>query len=141
MMTGMAVAMVDMGIVSVAIEAAALSKQIAGVAQKYPDNSVIQSVFSMEAIKSGTVKMQKPEVKPEDIKSGVLVDQAIDSINNALQILDGKATPGEIQQYKEFVYSCGEAVANAAGSGMFGSGTKVTEGEKVALEKFKTAIA
>ncbi|MGL5080390.1 MAG: hypothetical protein ACRC8A_02775 [Microcoleaceae cyanobacterium] len=141
MMTGLSVAMVDMGIVSTAVEAAALSKQIAGVAEKYPNNSVIQSVFSMEALKSGRAKMQKPDIKPEEVQSGALVAKAIDTINSTVAMLNGKATPEEIQQYKEFVYACGEAVANAAGSGLFGSGTKISEKEAVALEQFKTALA
>ncbi|MDY7020902.1 MAG: hypothetical protein SWJ54_05990 [Cyanobacteriota bacterium] len=141
MITGMAVAMVDLGIVSVAIEAAALSKEVAEVAKKYPNNSIIQSAFSVEAIKSGSVKMEKPEVKPEEVKSGALVDKAITSINNTLNLLQGKATPEEIQQYKNFIYNCCEAVANAAGRGLFGSGQKVTKEEAIALKKFKIALA
>lgn len=141
MLTGLAVAMVDVGIISTAIEAAAISKEIAGVAKKYPNNSVIQAVFSEAALKSGNVKLQKPEIKPEEVESGALVDQAIASVTTALSLLAGKATPEEIAEYKTFVYACGDSVANAAGSGLFGSGHKVSDKEAVALAKFKSALA
>ncbi len=142
MMIGMAVAMVDMGIVSTAIEAAAMSKEVSGAAQKYPSNSIIQSVFSETAMKSGQIKMEKPDIKPEDVQSGAVVDKAIDAANAALTVVDGKATPEEITEFKQFIYSCAEAVANAAGSGLFGSGNpKVSDKEAAALAKIKAALA
>ncbi len=141
MMTGMAVAMVDMGIISSAIEAAAMSKEIVGAAGKYPNNTIIQAAFSETAIRGGTVKMNKPDIKSEDVKSGVFVDKAIVSVNNAIAVLDGKATPAEIQEYKTFIYTCAEAVAKAAGSGLFGSGEqKISDQEAAALTKIKTAL-
>jgi hypothetical protein len=140
MMTGLAVAMIDMGIVSTAIEAAAMSKEIAGAAQKYPTNSIIQAAFSEEAMKSGQVKLEKPDIKPEDVQSGAVVDNAIATVNTALQVVEGKATPEEITQYKQFIYDCGQAVAEAAGSGLFGSGNKVSDKEAEALARFKAAL-
>jgi hypothetical protein len=142
MFIGMAVALVDMGVVSTAIEAVALSKQLAEVAQKYPSNSIIQSVFSEEMLKSRQSKMTKPDIKPEDIQSGAVVDHAIAATNIALSAVEGKATSEEIKQYKEFIYACAEAVANAAGSGLFGSGSpKVSDKEASALAKIKAALA
>ena len=140
MFTGLAIAMVDMGIVSTAIEATAMSKQIAGAADKYPSNNVIQAAFSEETFKSGQVKMAKPDIKPEDAKSGAVVDQAIGAINAALTVIESKATAEEVTQYKQFIYDCGKAVAEAAGSGLFGSGRKVSAQEAAALEKLKTAL-
>jgi hypothetical protein len=141
MMTGMAVAMADMGIISSAIEAAAMSKEIVGASTKYPSNTVIQAAFSEAAIKSGKVKMDKPDIKADEIKSGALVDKAITSINTAVTSLEGKATPAEVQEYKTFIYACAEAVAKAAGSGLFGSGAeKISTEEAAALGKIKTAL-
>ncbi|MGF1567234.1 MAG: hypothetical protein ACFCVD_04030 [Nodosilinea sp.] len=141
MMTGLAVAMVDMGIVSTAIEAAAMSKEIAGAAQKYPTNSIIQAALSEETLKSKQVKLEKPDIKPEDVESGAIVDNAIVDINTALQLVDGKAAAEEITQYKQFIYDCGVAVAEAAGSGLFGSGNpKISAQEAAALARFKAAL-
>jgi hypothetical protein len=142
MMAGLAVAMSDLGIISTAIEAAALTKEMAGAAKKYPSNTIVQSVFSEEAIKGGAVKVQPPQIEPKEVESGALVDKAIASLNAALTTLNGKATPQEIREYKDFIYACAEAVANAAGSGLFGSGSpKVSDKEASALAKIKTAIA
>lgn len=139
-LAGLAVSMVDLGLVSTVPEAAALSQQIAGAAKKYPNNSVIQSVFSEEAFKNGVVKLDKPDIKPEDVESGVLVEQAIATINAALALLNSKATPEEINEYQAFIYACAEAVANAAGSGLFGTGAKVSDKEAAALAKFKSVL-
>lgn len=140
MMTGLAVAMVDMGLVSTAIEAAALSKQMAGAAAKYPQNSVIQAALSEASLKHQTVKLDQPKIKPEDVEAGAIIDTAIADINRALQVLEDKATPEEIAQYKQFIYDCGQAVAEAAGSGLFGTGAKVSAQEAAALERLKVAL-
>ncbi|WAL61459.1 hypothetical protein [Thermocoleostomius sinensis] len=141
MMIGMAIASVDMGIVSTAIEAAAMSKEITGAAKKYPNNSIIHSVFADEVLRSGAVKMQKPDVKSEEVQSGAIVDKALAAVDAAVAIVSSKATPEEVQEYKQFIYSCADAVANAAGSGLFGSGSpKVTDKEAAALTKVKAAL-
>jgi hypothetical protein len=141
MFIGMTVALIDMGVISTAIEAVALSQQLANVAKKYPSNSIIQSVFSEAVLKSGQIKFKKPDIKPEDLESGAVVDRAIAAAKNALSVVDGKATSDEISQYKEFLYACADAVANAAGSGLFGTGSnKVSDKEAVALAKIKAAL-
>ncbi len=140
MFTGLAVAMVDMGIVSTAIEATALSKQIAGAADQYPSNSVIQAAFSEEAFQNNQVKRAKPDIQPEDVKSGAVVDQAIAAINAAIAVIESKATAEAVTEYKQFIYDCGKAVAEAVGSGLFGTGKKVSAEEAAALEKLKTAL-
>jgi hypothetical protein len=142
MLVSMAVAMVDLGIVSTAIEAATMSKEIVGAAKKYPNNSIIQAGFSEEVLKSDVAKMEKPEIQSEDVESGAIVDKAIEAVNAAIATTNGKATPEEVQEYKNFIYSCADAVANAAGSGLFGSGNpKVSDKEAAALAKLKTALA
>lgn len=139
MLTGMAVSIVDVGIVSTAIEAAAMAKEIGGASKKYPDNGIIQSLFNPENPSkevSSSLQVQAEEMRPE-----VAVDTAIAKINRAITILTAKNTPEEIQEFKEFLYHCGEVVANAAGSGLFGSGNpKVSETEAAALAKIKVAL-
>ena len=125
MLIGMAVAMADMGIISTAIEAAALSKEILGAAAKFPNNSVIQAAFSDTALRNGSV----------------FVTNAIAAVNSVVTSLESKATAAEIQEYKSFVYGVAETVAKAAGSGLFGSGDpKITDKEATALAKIKTAM-
>lgn len=140
-LSGAAIAMADFGIVSTAIEAGALVKEISGAATKYPNNSVIQALFSPEGLKKlkdgGPAKM---ELKPEEMQPDKVLDVAIAKVNTALDIMKGKATAEEIQEYKTFVYDCANQVANAAGSGLFGTGAKVSESEAAALSKMKAAL-
>lgn len=141
MISGMAVAMVDMGVISTAIEAAAMAKEVSGAAKKYPSNTIIQSLFSEEAIEKAKIQgTSKVEIKAEDMKPDTAIDTANKAITEALAILGTKATPEEIKQYKEFVYSCAEAVANAAGSGLFGTGEKVSPSEAAALAQLKVTL-
>ncbi|MEG3439192.1 hypothetical protein V0288_18850 [Pannus brasiliensis CCIBt3594] len=141
MITGMAVAMVDAGIISTAIEATALAREIAGAAETYPTNTIIQTLFSEEALKQAKENPPaKVEISAEDLQPDTAIDTAIEKISAALAILNTKATPEDIQQYKEFIYSCADAVANAAGSGLFGTGAKVSDREAVALTKLKEIL-
>jgi hypothetical protein len=141
LISGLAVAVVDAGIISTAIEATALAKEIAGAAKKYPSNTIIQSLFSEEALKQAKESpVTKMELTPEQLQSDRAIDTAIAKVNEALAILNEKATPEEIQQYKEFIYSSADTVAKAAGSGLFGSGVKVSEAEAAALAKLKAAL-
>ena len=141
MFIGVTIALVDIGVISTAIEAIALSQQIATVAQKYPSNSIIQSVFSEEVLRSNEGRLKKPNIEPEDVNSEVLIDKAITAANTALGIVEGKASPDEIQQYKSFLYECAESVAKAAGNGLFGTGSpKISIKEAVALAKIKLAL-
>lgn len=135
-MSSMAVAIADIGIVSTAIEVAAMVKELVGAAKTYPDNSIIQAVFSEESLKKSGLGETPKDVTPKNA-----IDLAVNAINEALSILTSKASPEEIQKYKEFIYSCADRVANAAGEGLFGTGrTKVSQKETAALEKLKAAL-
>lgn len=141
MAIGMAVAMADMGIVSTAIEAVALTKEIVGAAKKYPNNSIVQAAFSETALTSKDIERKKMDVDAEDVKSGAIVTKAIATVDFALGAIGSKAPPAEVTEFKQFIYACAESVANAAGSGLFGSGSpKVSPEEAAALAKIKTAL-
>ena len=139
---GMAVALTDTGVFSTAIEAVALTKELAGAAKKYPTNSIVQATFSEAVLSSGKIKRSKPDVKAEDIESGAIVIYAIATVDRAIATIGTKATPEEITQFKQFIYACAEAVASAAGSGLFGSGDpKISPTEASALTKIKAALS
>ena len=134
-LASMAVSIADMGIISTAIEAGALSQEIVGAAKKYPTNSIVQSVFSTEAIKGNLPKMP-PGMTPENV-----IDMAMSAVNDAVSIVTAKATPAEVHEYKQFIYTAAEHVANAAGEGLFGSGSnKVSVKEAATLTKLKATL-
>jgi uncharacterized NAD-dependent epimerase/dehydratase family protein len=133
--TGMAVAIADLGIVSTAMEMSALTQEILNATKKFPSNNLIQAAFSEENIKkiaSGTA--------PKDMTPENAVELAVEAINQGLAIASS-APSTEVTQYKELIYACGERVASAAGSGLFGSGNpKVSDQEAAVLTKIKAAL-
>ncbi|WP_373542228.1 hypothetical protein [Chamaesiphon sp.] len=142
MSIGMAVALADMGIVSTAIEAVTLSKELAGAAKKYPNNSIVQATFSEAVLTSGKIHRSKPDVTAADIESGAVITKSISAVDRAIATIGTKATPQEITEFKQFIYACAEAVASAAGSGLFGSGDpKVSPAEASALAQIKAALS
>ncbi|MEX0269685.1 hypothetical protein AB3R30_11110 [Leptolyngbyaceae cyanobacterium UHCC 1019] len=135
-LAGMAVSIADIGIVSTALEAGALAQQVVGAAKNYPNNSIVQSVFSAEAVKNNSPKA------PEGMTPDNLIDTAMSAINEAVAIVTAKATPAEVEEYKQFIYTAAEHVAKAAGEGLFGTGsTKVSDNEAASLTKLKAALS
>jgi hypothetical protein len=119
----------------------ALTKEIVGAAKKYPHNSIVQAAFSETALTSKEIERKKMDVKAEDVQSGAIVSKAISTVDFAVAAIGTKATPAEVTEFKQFIYACAETVANAAGSGLFGSGaSKVSPEEAAALAKIKTAL-
>jgi hypothetical protein len=134
-LSGMAIAMSDLGIISTAIEATALAQEVAGAAKKYPNNSIIQTVFSDESLKKLHLD------PPKDATPDNILGTAIAAVDAAVAVLTPKATPEELAEYKLFIYTAAEHVANAAGNGLFGSGSpKVSDKEMAALTKLKASL-
>ncbi len=99
--------------------------------QKYSGNELIQSLF-----KKGEAEPVKIEASELGSSAEVAVEKAMGYVAEATQILSNKS-PGELADYKELIYSVGDRVADAAGSGLFDSGAK----ETAVLEKLKAALA
>jgi hypothetical protein len=134
--SGMAVAIADVGIVSTAIEAAALAKEVVEATKTFPNNSLIQSAFGEESLKKNMQSSPGKDFTPENA-----IDHAIVAINAALDAISTKATPEEVTQYKQLIYAAADRVANAAGEGLFGSGSqKVSTKEAASLARLKEAL-
>jgi len=74
-----------------------------------------------------------------EIKNATLSDaeQALAEINT---ILDAKLSRPEADQYRAFLTSVADSVAEAAGEGTFGIGKKISKKEAKALAKIKDAL-
>ena len=132
----MAVMAVDMGIFSSAQEAIALGRQLAGAASRYASNPLIASLFDPEALKQG-IRPEKLQVSPEDLRDGKLLDRALAEVDGAVALARAKGDEASAQQYCQLIVEGCEAVAAAAGDGLFGSGEKVSAAEKAALERIR----
>ncbi len=136
-MSGHAVVFCEFTVISMGIEIAALGKEITGAAQNYPDSVLIQKLFANYTETPEDAGKQDP---PTDITSEKILESAKELIRKALAILSEKASPEEIQEYKQFIYTCADRVANAAGEGLFGTGEKVSKKEAATLRELKATL-
>jgi len=86
----------------------------------------------------------KPEIDQSRFKSGEeLRSQGTQALKTAVQLLEQKATPEEVEEYKQFVLSLATTVANAHKEGGFlGAGGKpVSEAEQTALDEIRSTLA
>ena len=132
----MAMMAVDMGIFSSAQEALALGRELAGAAGRYASNPLISSLFDPEALKQG-IQPQKLAVTPEDVRDGKVLDRALEEVDGAVALARAKGDAASAQQYCQLIVEGCEAVAAAAGNGLFGSGEKVSSAEKAALDRIR----
>lgn len=116
-----------------------LSEYLEGAKSKYKNNELLQSLLSVvldEDYQKQGEKATKVEVETfEDF-----LDAACQQLKEAVAIAYQTATTQEVEEYKEFLYEIANKVANASGSGWFGTGEKVSEKEVVVLNKFKVAL-
>jgi hypothetical protein len=85
----------------------------------------------------------RPQIDPQRYKSPEeLRERGLTRIREAVNLLEGKATPEEVDQYKRFVLDVGNTVANAKKEGgVLGIGGKpVSEEEKRALDEIAQTL-
>lgn len=89
-----------------------------------------------------TIVSAKPEVdhtryhSPEELK-----EHGLQHLRDAVKLLEEKATPDEVDQYKKFVVTLAERVAEAHREGFLGlSGERVSEAEREAVEEIAQAL-
>jgi hypothetical protein len=85
----------------------------------------------------------KPEMdhtryhSPEELKQG-----SLKHISDAVAVLQSKATPEEVDEYKKFIIALAQRVAEARKEGFLGlSGERVSEDEKAAIDEISSALA
>lgn len=132
----LAVMSVDMGIISSAQEAIALGKTLASAANRYAGNPLIAALFDPEALRAG-IRPERLEVSPEEIRDGRLLDRALEEVDAALALAADKGDAATVRDYRQLIMDGCVAVAEAAGSGLFGSGQKVSAGEEAALRRIR----
>jgi hypothetical protein len=134
-----AVMTVDMGVFSSAQEAIALGRELAGAAKRYGGNPLIASLFDEEALRQG-IRPEKLQVTPDDVHNGRVLDRALEEVDAAMALAREKADGESVKQYAQLIVDGCVAVAEAAGKGLFGSGEKVSAGEKAALDRIRTHL-
>jgi hypothetical protein len=84
-----------------------------------------------------------PQVDPSGLKDpGALEQRVQGSLREVLQLLEQKATPEEVEAYRQFVLKVGETVARAhKEGGLLGIGGKeVSESEQAVLDELASTL-
>jgi hypothetical protein len=85
-----------------------------------------------------------PSIDPDQLRQagGNIADLASKQLREAIRILEEKATPAEVDEYKKFVMTIAQAVAGAHKEGGFlGIGGKqISDAENQALDEISSAL-
>jgi hypothetical protein len=89
-----------------------------------------------------TIVSEKPEVdkarprSPEELK-----ERGLQHLRDAVAVVEQKATPEEVEEYKRFIVTLAERVAEARKEGFLGlSGDRVSPEERAAVEQIAGAL-
>ena len=84
-----------------------------------------------------------PSIDPQRLQAGGDAKSAVaDRLKEAMRLLEEKAGPEEVQAYKDFVLSVGQAAAEAHKEGGFVGigGKQVSEAEQAALDEVRALL-
>ena len=85
-----------------------------------------------------------PSIDPERVRGagGNIGAVATERVREAMRLLEAKATPDEVDAYKRFVMTVGQAVASAHKEGGFlgVGGKEISDAENQALDEISTAL-
>jgi tellurite resistance protein len=89
-----------------------------------------------------TIVSAKPEVdKTRAHSTEELKERGLQHLRDAAALVEQKATPEELEQYKRFIVTLAERVAEARKEGFMGlSGERVSGDERRALEEIAAAL-
>ena len=119
-------------------EAFALSS---GILKKAKDNnSELLSSLLVDLQQTETIKQAQIKFEQKDIAA--MKKKITDSLDDATQLLNLKATPEECEEIKNWLYDLSVKTANAAKEGGFlgFGGTRVTENETIALQEISRCL-
>jgi hypothetical protein len=88
------------------------------------------------------VVQSKPEIEREHAHSlAELRDDYLENVRAAVRLVDAKATPEEAAEYRNFILTLADKVANARREGFLGlTGERVSEAEQAALDALAEAV-
>jgi len=120
-------------------ESMSVAKKIAELAQN-TGNEELLGALAEEFKSRATAK--EAQLKMETRDPAAVKAQMLGVVQSAAAAIDAKATPEEATKAKQWLYSLGEAAANAAKEGDFMGigGQKVSPEEEAVLAEIKTAL-
>ena len=120
-------------------ESMALAKMIAKQA-KSGDNSELMAALLGQLQDKEAAKAAQPQIESKDPQE--VINQLLNDVSAAVEVLDAKATPEEAAEIKQWLYDAAVAVAEAAKEGDFMGigGVRVNEAEKAMLQRIADTL-
>ena len=120
-------------------ESMAVAKKLAEAAQAQGQSDLMNAMAEEFKSREG---MKEAQIKPDSRDPKAIEAQMLGVVEEAGAVIDAKASPEEAAELKNWLYSLGEAAANAAKEGDFMGfgGEKVNAAEKAALAQIKSAL-
>jgi hypothetical protein len=112
-------------------ESFSMAKAYAEARQEHGDSELLDTIVSA-----------KPEVdKARPSSPEELQERGLQHLRDAVALLEQKATPDEVEEYKRFIVTLAERVAEARKEGFLGlSGERVSEAERAAISEIEIAL-
>jgi hypothetical protein len=113
-------------------ESLSLGKAYAEARQQHGENELLDAIVA-----------EQPQIDPQRYPSPEELRQnGLASIREAIELLEQKATPDEVDDYKRFVVNLAERAAHAHKEGGFlgVGGKEVSEAEQAALDEINAAV-
>jgi hypothetical protein len=112
-------------------ESFSMAKAYAEARQEHGDSELLDTIVSA-----------KPEVdKTRPHSPEELTEHGLQHLRDAVTLLEQKATPEEVEEYKRFIVNLAERVAEARKEGFLGlSGERVSSDERAAVEQIAEAL-
>jgi hypothetical protein len=108
-------------------ESFALAKAYTEVRKEQGESELLDAIVS-----------ERPKIKRERANSaGELKDESLQQLRDALALLEAKATPAEVEDYRKFVLSVANRVANAHKE----DGNPVSPAEQATIDDISATLA
>jgi hypothetical protein len=112
-------------------ESFSMAKAYAEARQEHGDSELLDTIVS-----------EKPEVdKTRPRSPDEAQEHALQRLRDAVAVVEQKATPEEVEDYKRFIVNLAQRVAEARKEGFLGlSGERVSSEERTAVEQIAEAL-
>ena len=129
---GFVATVLDMGGVSALREFRALLEELRRARATHAGLELIEALVD----EAGQARSDEITAAP----AGGFVDELLTRLPEAVRLVDARATPAEAQAYRQLLREVARATTEAAGSGLFGTGEKVSSAERAFLQRFDAAL-
>ncbi len=130
---GLAISLLDMGVVSFIKEFSALTKAVLAAKRDFADKPLVSAVIAEFEAKSSDQNGEGPSQKKTP-------GQILGELAEVIAVVRSKAPAEEATEFAKFLFGISQQVAAASGSGFLGFGEKISPAEREFLGQLRVAL-